>query len=548
MANPYASYAVGLGVTTQSRPIPGREADMRRNDAGGYGFVPDDWELLHRFLILGSEGGTYYVSEQELTERNATVALRCIKADGIRAVRMAHEVNVNNRAPRVAQQLFLVALALKHGGELTKHEAERLLPDMLRTGTHALNFAAMLDSLGGWNRTKRRVIARWFAQDSDRLAYQVLKYRQRDGWSMRDLLRVAHPKAASDAHRALFESMCDRQPDWSHLPVVIQNYMAMQGFDTPVGQAMYGIEHGLPREALPSEALADRDVWRALLPHTPPHALLRNLGVLTANGMLTNGGEDTALVCAKLADAAALRKARVHPFAVLLATLVYKQGRGVLGSKTWVPVPAVLSALEDAYDAAFNTVEPTGKRILVCVDVSGSMSSARCIGTPIAASSAAAALAITLARCEPNAVVVRFDTAVRDVMPVTRRTGIASIERATGGGTDCSGPILWAAGKAHQEQGWSLGRRAERALQGTGRQEFDAFVFLTDSETWAGQQHAQQALEAYRRSGSPKARIVCCAMAVNHASIVDPKDPLALGCAGLDANLPSIVASFIGGK
>jgi hypothetical protein len=68
---------------------------------------------------------------------------------------------------------------------------------------------------------------------------------------------------------------------------------------------------------------------------------------------------------------------------------------------------------------------------------------------------------------------------------------------------------------------------------------------FTDAETWAGQMHAVQALEAYRREVNPKVKLVCCAMAANHASIVDPEDPLQLGCAGLDAHVPSIVSKFI---
>lgn len=546
MANPYASYQQHVSVTPQSRPIPGREHEMLANNAGGFGFVLDDWTRLHRFLILGSDGGTYYVGESELTVQNAQCVLRCIAVDGPRVVREAHEVNVSNRAPKVDQQLFAMALALKHGDHATRSLAERLLPDILRTGTHVLRFAAMLDSLGGWNRTKRRVIARWFEErDPDGLAYQVLKYRQRDGWSMRDLLRVAHPAATSHAKRAVYDWLCDRPTEG---PAFIRDYTLMNSSEgSPVQKALLGIKWGLPRESLPSEALADPAVWRALLPQTPPHALLRNLGVLTANGTITNGSPDAKLVCDALTDAKRLRVARVHPFAVLLATLVYKQGRGVRGGKTWTPIPSVLSALEDAYDACFANIEPTGKRILVAVDVSGSMSRATCVGTPIAASSAAAAMAITLARAEPNAVVVRFDTAVRDVMPVTRRTGIASIERATGGGTDCASPILWASGKPHVDR-FAFHSDRPSSVLGSHRQRFDAFVFLTDAETWAGQIHANQALEAYRRKFGINSKLVCCAMAANHANIVDPRDPRQLGCAGLDANLPSIVAEFIRGR
>ena len=180
MSGVYTGYGHGFASTPQSQPIPGRETEMVANATGGHVFALDDWTRLERFLILGSESGTYYTSAPALTAGNAAAAIRCIKADGQRAVDMAHAVNVGNRAPKVDQQLFVMALAVKHGDPATKAAVGRLVPEMLRTGTHLLHFVAMLDSLGGWNRTKRRIIAEWFtSRSADDLAYQVVKYRSR---------------------------------------------------------------------------------------------------------------------------------------------------------------------------------------------------------------------------------------------------------------------------------------------------------------------------------------------------------------------------------
>jgi len=56
-------------VTPQSLPIPG--SDQVPNSAGGYAWKVDDWTRLHRFLVLGSEGGSYYAIERALTAENA---------------------------------------------------------------------------------------------------------------------------------------------------------------------------------------------------------------------------------------------------------------------------------------------------------------------------------------------------------------------------------------------------------------------------------------------------------------------------------------------
>ena len=68
----------------QSAPIPG--STQVPNSAGGFTWSVDDWTRLRRFLVLGSEGGSYYASERELTLESAEAVARCIDADGLRAV------------------------------------------------------------------------------------------------------------------------------------------------------------------------------------------------------------------------------------------------------------------------------------------------------------------------------------------------------------------------------------------------------------------------------------------------------------------------------
>jgi 60 kDa SS-A/Ro ribonucleoprotein len=71
-------------------------------------------------------------------------------------------------------------------------------------------------------------------------------------------------------------------------------------------------------------------------------------------------------VVRRLTDPAELRKARIHPFNVLMAHAVYKAGKGVKGGLAWEPVGAIVGALDAAFYRAFRAVEPTGKRIMVC--------------------------------------------------------------------------------------------------------------------------------------------------------------------------------------
>jgi len=68
--------------TPQTEPLAGQVP----NSDIGYSWAVDDWTRLSRFLVLGSEGGSFYAGERELTRANATAVERCLLADGPRAV------------------------------------------------------------------------------------------------------------------------------------------------------------------------------------------------------------------------------------------------------------------------------------------------------------------------------------------------------------------------------------------------------------------------------------------------------------------------------
>ncbi|MDQ6672923.1 MAG: TROVE domain-containing protein [Chloroflexota bacterium] len=89
------------------------------------------------------------------------------------------------------------------------------------------------------------------------------------------------------------------------------------------------------------------------------------------------GSDALVHVLAQLGDAERLRAARIHPIGVLAALKTYAQGKGERGKATWTPVPRVVDALDAAFYASFQNVEPTGKRWLLTLDVSGSMGTGR---------------------------------------------------------------------------------------------------------------------------------------------------------------------------
>ena len=309
----------GTRRVSQRVPLPGQAP----NSAGGFAWAVDVWTRLRRFLILGSEGGSYYASEWKLTRENAQAVEQCVREDGLRAVAEIVRVSADGRAPKNDPALYALALAAGTGDVETRRAALDALPQVARTGTHLFQFAQFVEGFRGWGRSLRRAVGRWYtARPIDTLAYQAVKYRQRQGVTHRDLLRLAHPARrvgagnpeldVSAEHARLFEWIV-RGGDTDGLPVLVEGFARAQAATTPRETAALVREYRLPREALQPEHLTSPEVWDALLDDMPMTALIRNLATMTRVGVLAPGSAGTAKAVAQLGDAERIRRARVHP-------------------------------------------------------------------------------------------------------------------------------------------------------------------------------------------------------------------------------------------
>src|SRR5690348_988711 len=190
-------------VTPQAEPIPG--SAQIPNSAGGFAWALDKWARLDRFLILGTEGGTYYIAERTLTREQARGVVECIGENGPRVVSRVVEISQSGRAPKNDPALFVLAMAAGLGDDVTRALALTALPAVARTGTHLFHWLEYVKAFRGWGRGVRNAVARWYTRQAPSdLAYQLLKYHARNGWAHRDALRLAHPKAPSVTHDLLF--------------------------------------------------------------------------------------------------------------------------------------------------------------------------------------------------------------------------------------------------------------------------------------------------------------------------------------------------------
>jgi 60 kDa SS-A/Ro ribonucleoprotein len=548
----YLNNIVNKRHTPQSQPIPGK--NMVANSAGGFSFPVDQWERLKRFLILGSEGGSYYATEQTLTVENAKNVLKCIETDGKKTIGIIVEVSDAGRAPKNDPAIFALALAAAFGDDAARKYALDVMPQVCRIGTHLFTFVEYIKGMRGWGRGLRRAIGAWYTEKEARqLAYQLVKYRQRNGWTHIDTLRKAHPNPLNETQGAIFKWVTKRdeatwkdapeQPNNDALAFIWAFERVQQASDVKTVLKLIQ-DYDLPREALPTQWLNNASVWDALLLKMPMTAMIRNLGNMSKSGLLVAGSDAEKHVVQTLTNAEILRKARVHPIAVLSALRVYAGGTALKGgsrfgnagyysvvpNQDWTPAAKVIDALDTAFELAFKNVEPTNKSTMLALDVSGSMSVGMVAGTPgLTPRDGSAAMAMVTARTEPNYMFTAFST---KMMPlnISAKMRLDTVIKTVSGlpfaGTDCGLPMLYA---------------LEKKLK------VETFVVYTDSETWAGRMAPIQALRDYREKMGIAAKLIVVGMIGNNFSIADPDDAGMMDVIGFDSSAPTVMADFARG-
>ena len=290
----------------------------------------------------------------------------------------------------------------------------------------------------------------------------------------------------------------------------------------------------LVREHIPTVLFGSREIWATLLETMPLEALLRNLGKMTQNGV---AGDKYKEIVARMSDQTAILKARIHPIKVLVASKVYKNGHGDLGSLSWVPNSFILNAFTQLFRLSYGTITPTGQSIMVAVDVSGSMSSAVLGSKVLTCRDASIAMALLYVETEKNVSVVGFSAGLTDMSGPSSRNqlrrgmtidqGLAATNGMAFSSTDCVLPILHA---------------IKHNLK------FDAFIVLTDNETYAPNEHPQSALVRYRQLMGTETKLIVIGMTGNCFTIVDPTDRKTLNLAGFDTSTPEISSMFLRGE
>jgi len=328
----------------------------------------------------------------------------------------------------------------------------------------------------------KKLVQQWLCNASEQ---QLLNASVGNAPSLADVVKMVHPKPAEAWRAAWFAWLIGKDVDEAALPPITQ---AFERFKRAAAEGVAMDVPDVPFQMLTALELSAAQ-WAQIARSGSWQMVRQNLNTFARHGVfaLTGVAEEIA---AKLRDAKAVARARVMPYQLMSAFKATGEG-----------MPAVIrDALQDAMELSIANVPSFDGRVVVCPDVSGSMSQAvtghrgsatssvRCIDV-------AALVAAAVLRKNPSARVLPFEVDVVSLSLNGRdsvMTNAQALAKIGGGGTNCSAPLAWL--------------NKQRAA-------VDLVILVSDNESWvdANRRGATQTLREWEllKARNPHARLVC---------------------------------------
>lgn len=444
------------------------------NEAGGDAYLRDPHMALALYASTGCLNGTFYADASVQLER--VIALcEAVPAEFVAKV----AIHARQHAHMKDMPALLAAWLAQHDGELLEKVFDRVIDNgrMLRSFVQIVRSGVVgRRSLGS---RPKRLVRRWLDKAS---VEQVMSAAIGTQPSLVDVVRMVHPQPASDEREALYGWLLDRPHDARALPALVKRYETFKA--DPSGEPPdlpFAYLTSLPLSAAQWTTIALRCSWQTLR---------MNLNTFARHGVFEDR-QVVARIARRLADPSLIRRSRVLPYQLMVAARA---------AEATLPKP-IAKALDRAMDEATRSVPTLEGRLVVALDVSGSMSSPVTgyrpgATTVVTCVEVAALIAASLLRANPKARIMPFDTAVRRI-GLDLRDGVMVHARRLagmrGGGTAISAPV--------------------RALVEEQAQ-LDLLVIVSDNQSWVDTRGGQGGTETMRqwaalKQRNPRARMVC---------------------------------------
>lgn len=387
------------------------------NNAGGKAYSLVSKAALAQYAMTGCFNNTFYVSDKNQLQN---VLELCNKVDAEFIAKLAvysREQGLMKDMPAV-----LTAVLSKKDPVLFSKIFNKTInnPKILRTFVQVMRSGAIgRKSLGS---KPKKLIQQYLESLTDE---QLFKADIGNNPSLKDIIKMVHPKPSSQSRNALYSYLINKNTDSNDLNTIIKVYENFKKNGS-------GHIPNVPFQMLTSLPLT-KDHWKQIASYATWNQVRMNLNTFARHSVF----EDNQIVnklATKLADKNQVLNAKVLPFALYTA---YK------ASHQNVPVE-ISNALHDAAEHALENIPTFNGKVYVMVDVSGSMqypitgfSTSRTTCVDVAAVFASAIL-----RKNPSAEVIPFDIDVHINHSLNPRdsimTNVNKLATFGGGGTSCS--------------------------------------------------------------------------------------------------------------
>ena len=445
-----------------------------RNAAGAPAYAYSDAHALAQVAMTGTFGGMVYQTAQDELEYVLDVAEavdpQFLAQTAIYARKHGHMKDMPAVLLAVLARRNPVLFRAAFGRVIDNGKMLRSFVQVVRSGQTGRK------SLGS---APKAMVQNWLNTASDRA---LLNANIGNDPSLADVIKMVHPKPDTPERDALFAWVVGRPCDTARLPREVRDWMVFK--ETGKGRVP-----DVPFQMLTQLELSSAH-WARIARNGSWQMVRQNLNTFLRHGVF-GVSKNVAHVAGLLRDPEAIAKARAFPYQLMVAA-----------QHVSAEMPRVIvDALHDAMEIAVQNVPKIAGQVVVCPDVSGSMTWSVTGHRPGATSvvrhvDVAALVAASFQRTNRGCQVLPFDFEVRDARLNPRDTVLTNAERLAalgGGGTNCSAPLKW--------------------LNDRGRAP-DMVVFVSDNQSWADRRTNGQGTQMLKeweviKRRNPKAKLVC---------------------------------------
>ena len=517
--------------TPQDKAIPGRENEMKPNYAGGIAFKTDPVVQLYR-LLLSVPNQTYYRTEEDVWfDLRRLVEYFLNKGDYHILIKLAEATVPLAFRPHTRLAMYAFMLDMTDSPEVKKAVRESFIKTV-----KSLNY--LQEFMRVWvsirpkrksNSSIRKLINAWFEYNKDDLEYQAVKYFERHGWSVYDLMRFAHPKLEIPVAKDIvsfrrFKYKADFNTRLFKLRKELQNM-------EPEEVASLIVKENLFREVIPENLRKNSEVLKALAKTSPALSFIKSIPELASAGLLDYGDKEFLnFVCDKIMKSAEV----LHPFDLAVMYFIYSNGE--TRRRRFNTIEDVKKTLNEATLKAFNRYKETdnpfgNKKVFIAVDTSGSMWGG-----------------YTTAGILP----------IQSAAVFSKLIGDAAMKYVSGTFADYFKPFQYDFSddfngiiEQFHEYGACCGTNAGSAIEFLIRKQIDVdlIVMITDSQSWHGKQVAELVV-SYRDLVGKEVPIflINTVPAYCATQLLDPKDPLSFELVGDSADIMRLIEMAVAGK